>query len=216
MTTENLEDIAEKVLEYKEREHEGDQTIWHRADIALHIHDTYGDVVLKTFADQTGEKHVTLRNYKWVAEAYPLVNRVIQVSFSHYQICAKREDRYVWLQKAFDEDWSKRKLEEELAIAGNGERVRVPRGRRLQQVQSSVGQPVLPSNMDPPAEVVPGHELYPDAVRLDELAAVLNWGYVNEAPKFQGMKYTDFLNYAVSRIGKLEFDQIENRFKVTE
>jgi hypothetical protein len=55
---------------------------------------------LQNYALDIGENYNTLRNYRTVAEAYPIDARASKLSHRHHHVIAAREDRQEGLAKA--------------------------------------------------------------------------------------------------------------------
>jgi hypothetical protein len=85
---------------------------WWKADIAAAVHKGCGeDAGLKGFAAEVGVAYQTLRNYRYVAEQWPLSCRQ-DISFTVAQELASLEDRFTL---AGQEGWTARKARELVA-----------------------------------------------------------------------------------------------------
>jgi len=106
---------------------EGDAR-WRMGDIAVRIDVVYGAQSLQRAAERLMmTTYATLRIRRWVAGAFPESVRRRTLSFSHHEVLAHRDDRLDWLEKAAAGGWTKRRLLEELAAAGDHR----PRAREL-------------------------------------------------------------------------------------
>lgn len=68
---------------------------------------------------QTNLDYQTLRNYAWVARAFELSRRRDSLSFQHHaEVAALPDDQQeIWLSRATEFGWSRRRLREELKAA---------------------------------------------------------------------------------------------------
>ena len=69
---------------------------------------------MEKFADTVGVDYATLRRYRWVSEQYEIVVRTTNLSWSHHDRIAARDDRLEWLAKAADGLWSVRRMLQEI------------------------------------------------------------------------------------------------------
>lgn len=99
---------------------------WIKADVLLNLIDKFGDESINNFAGQINQKGATVTNYIRVAKAFPPETRNPMVSFSnHFQASfadsydsnSKEfigEKRFEWIEKAAEEGYSTRKLQDEI------------------------------------------------------------------------------------------------------
>lgn len=92
-----------------------DSSTWWIADWLVYgesvFHDRYEEAIKRTSLS-----YQTLRNYSWVARAFPLSRRRPGLSFSHHlEVVALDEpEQDYWLRKAKELDWSRNKLRREI------------------------------------------------------------------------------------------------------
>lgn len=86
--------------------------------------------------EQTNLDYQTLRNYAWVARAFELSRRRDSLSFQHHAEVAAlpEEQQEVWLNRAAEFRWSRRRLREELKAERTGPNT----GSALATVQVSI------------------------------------------------------------------------------
>ena len=102
------------------------QINWFRADIANKVETGYGSNGLQKFAQEVGASYYTLASYRRVARAFPDSERNNRVSFSHYLVSSMvdkfnqtaqdfdSKERYDWIVKAEDNNWSVNRLRNEI------------------------------------------------------------------------------------------------------
>ncbi|MFJ9634688.1 LmbU family transcriptional regulator [Streptomyces sp. NPDC101175] len=92
-----------------------ESSTWWIADWLLYgesvFHDRYEEAIRRTSLS-----YQTLRNYSWVARAFPLSRRNQSLSFSHHLEVAALEqpEQDYWLRKAEELGWSRNKLRREV------------------------------------------------------------------------------------------------------
>ncbi|MFE6619125.1 LmbU family transcriptional regulator [Streptomyces sp. NPDC057740] len=92
-----------------------DSSTWWIADWLVYgealFHDRYEEAIKRTSLS-----YQTLRNYSWVARAFPLARRRQGLSFSHHlEVVALEEpEQDYWLRKAEELRWSRNKLRREI------------------------------------------------------------------------------------------------------
>ncbi|MER7404535.1 LmbU family transcriptional regulator [Streptomyces sp. NPDC000070] len=92
-----------------------DSSTWWIADWLVYgesvFHDRYEEAIKRTSLS-----YQTLRNYSWVARAFPLSRRRQGLSFSHHlEVVALEEpEQDYWLRKANELGWSRNKLRREI------------------------------------------------------------------------------------------------------
>ncbi|MFF7788595.1 LmbU family transcriptional regulator [Streptomyces sp. NPDC007991] len=92
-----------------------DSSTWWIADWLVYgesvFHDRYEEAIKRTSLS-----YQTLRNYSWVARAFPLSRRHQGLSFSHHlEVVALEEpEQDYWLRKAQELGWSRNKLRREI------------------------------------------------------------------------------------------------------
>ena len=99
---------------------------WFKGDIANKVVTTYGEGSLKRFSEDVRESSGTIENYRRVSRAFPLEKRNWNLSWTHYFHASYTdsykkgeqkfdgEERYKWIEKAHDKDWSTLRLVEEI------------------------------------------------------------------------------------------------------
>lgn len=99
---------------------------WFKGDIANKVAVEHGEGSLKRFAQEVEESIRTIENYRRVARAFPLEKRNWKLSWTHYFIASYTdsykkglnkfdgENRYEWIEKAHDSNWTTTRLMEEI------------------------------------------------------------------------------------------------------
>ena len=88
---------------WKETEQAKTQVQWRKGDSARDLKPVYGGQTLEKFAETMGVDYATLRRYRWVTEQYENVVRTTNLSWSHHDRIAARDDRLEWLAPAVAE-----------------------------------------------------------------------------------------------------------------
>lgn len=112
---------------------------WFKGDIANRVAIIHGESSLSKFAQEVGEKRVTIEGFRRVARAFPKDIRNLNLSWTHYFLASftdsykkgdgkfEGEERYKWVEKASDEGWSTTRLSAEIkkedALIKNSEEV---------------------------------------------------------------------------------------------
>ncbi|MFI9833550.1 LmbU family transcriptional regulator [Streptomyces sp. NPDC051913] len=92
-----------------------DSSTWWIADWLVYgesvFHDRYEEAIRRTSLS-----YQTLRNYTWVARAFPLPRRHQGLSFSHHLevVALEQPEQDYWLRKAEELGWSRNKLRREV------------------------------------------------------------------------------------------------------
>jgi hypothetical protein len=73
------------------------------------------------FSEHVNDSYQTLKKYRWVARRYDQVLRRTNLSYSHHELVASREDRGEWLKKAEENHWSVRTMLEEMHASDRAE-----------------------------------------------------------------------------------------------
>jgi hypothetical protein len=102
----------------------GDQTQWTLGDIANEVIRSTGakgaaaTEVLDKFAADVKQKRDTVRQYRWVSNAFPKYeNRESGLSWSHYRAAAKMANQgtqMLWIDEAVNNDWSVAQLQDQI------------------------------------------------------------------------------------------------------
>jgi hypothetical protein len=99
---------------------------WFKGDIANRVAIIHGESSLAKFAQEVGEKRVTIEGFRRVARAFPKDIRNLNLSWTHYFLASftdsykkgdgkfEGEERYKWVEKASDEGWSTTRLSAEI------------------------------------------------------------------------------------------------------
>jgi hypothetical protein len=103
-------DSEERLLAYWEADRQQSSAQWTKSDLVLDLEDQ----TLKEFSEHVNDSYQQIRNYKWVAERYPLSVRTDNLSWTHYERIAARDDRLGWLKKAEENHWSVRTMLDEI------------------------------------------------------------------------------------------------------
>jgi hypothetical protein len=98
------------ILRGIERRQRDDASQWDWGDDALLIETQYGAHRLQEYAELVGKDYKTLLRYRWVASRYEKFQRRNNLSFTHHEAIAGREDRLQWLEAASSNNWSSRQL----------------------------------------------------------------------------------------------------------
>jgi hypothetical protein len=91
-----------------------DHTQWELGDLARQVETSYGGHTLENYAEGIGMEHYTLQQYRWVATQYELSVRTDNLSWSHHERVAARDDRLDWLRRAAEAGWSVHQLRSEV------------------------------------------------------------------------------------------------------
>lgn len=94
-----------------------DDAQWVLGDLALGIETSYGDHNLERYAEAVGVEYNSLRAYRIVAAAYQSDRRISNLSWTHHQVIAGRDDRLDWLRYAKDNRLSVRAMLAEIQKA---------------------------------------------------------------------------------------------------
>lgn len=152
---------------YIQLEEESAQFSWLKADLLNTFSEEYGDKSLTVLSNDIKQPQSTIKNYARVAKAFPKDKRLPNASFTlHFKACfADKYDpktrefvtsnRFDWLNRAIDEKWSTRRLEEEiqeerLSGTSESENTEVLDGKRiLKEIfrQLHVWEKELPSSL---------------------------------------------------------------------
>jgi hypothetical protein len=99
---------------------------WFKGDIANKVAVIHGEGSLKRFAQEVEESIRTIENYRRVARAFPFEKRNWKLSWTHYFIASYTdsykkgqnqfdgENRFDWIEKAHDNNWTTTRLIEEV------------------------------------------------------------------------------------------------------
>jgi hypothetical protein len=82
----------------------GDQSNWTLGDLAAQVETTYGQGDLQKYAERIGVEYGSLRAYQAVAKRF--VKRLTNLTWSHHQIVAARDDAEDVLAQAEREHWT--------------------------------------------------------------------------------------------------------------
>lgn len=103
---------------------------WFKGDIASRLTIKFGEETLKKFSKEVGEGYQTVVGYRRVARAFEKQRRLLNVPWSTYLIASqtdswdqkghkfKSDNRNEWVDKAHDNQWSARRLSEEIKRDG--------------------------------------------------------------------------------------------------
>lgn len=82
----------------------------------------YGEQEVAQLVDSKVFTYSTLRNYAWVSEKVPPVNRIKGLDFKFHQLAASLpvHDQKTWLAKAVDKGWTTKEFDEELKKKKHG------------------------------------------------------------------------------------------------
>ena len=110
----NPENFEELVFEYQKLLIQDRENSWARADLAHLAGEKYGG--LRRLAKETGDSYGYLKQLSYCAKQYDKRTRNLfyKLSFGHFRAVAYREDRYVFLQKALDNNWTVDRLSREV------------------------------------------------------------------------------------------------------
>ena len=198
-----LRDISEDMLglieEYKRIKTENERNTWFLADIAQEAAHKDGLFVLSRMAD---ESYGTLKVYSYIAGQFPKDIRIMfpNLLFSHFKLVVAKPDRMVWLEKADSERWTVYKLQKELETPDI-----------LDQVSELLGiQDGQMSEIQVPYQYIDIDRISVDSLSIemtvDALNSVLSEGRLGQ------LSLLEVLNILFMGIGRIEYDQIENRF----
>ena len=99
---------------------------WFKGDIANRVASIHGEGSLKKFAQAVHESSTTIEHYRRVSRAFPMKLRNWNLSWTHYLIASFTDsykkalgdfagrERYDWIKKAHDEEWSTTRLQAEI------------------------------------------------------------------------------------------------------
>jgi len=99
---------------------------WFKGDIADKVAVLHGEGSLKRFSEEVEESLPTIENYRRVSRAFPEDKRNWKLSWTHYFIASytdsfkkgqnkfDKDDRYEWIEKAHDNNWTTVRLKEEI------------------------------------------------------------------------------------------------------
>jgi len=102
------------------------QNQWFKGDIGNKVAIIHGEGSLKRFSKEVEESRPTVENYRRVSRAFPESKRNWKLSWTHYFIASytdsfKRgankfdaDERYKWIEKAHDNNWTTTRLKEEI------------------------------------------------------------------------------------------------------
>lgn len=107
------EEAVSKGMELREMK---DNVQWELGDLAMDVDTAYGLDSIGKFANEIGINKKSLQQYRRVSAAFPNNKRIAYLSHRHHLILAAREDRFDWLQKAADNNWTTTQLYREVAI----------------------------------------------------------------------------------------------------
>jgi len=103
---------------------------WFKGDIANRVAVIHGESSLSKFALDVQEKRVTIESYRRVARAFPPETRGYNLSWTHYFVASytdsfkkgegkfESDNRFQWIEKANDENWSTSRLAVEIKKSG--------------------------------------------------------------------------------------------------
>jgi len=113
------------------------QNQWFKGDIADKVAVLHGEGSLKKFSEEVEESSTTVENYRRVSRAFPQSKRGWKLSWTHYFTASytdsfkkgaskfDTEERFTWIEKAHDNNWTTTRLKEEIkkkkAFAGNND-----------------------------------------------------------------------------------------------
>lgn len=105
----SFEEFLSRGMELRER---ADNLQWEFGDLAVEFVRICGPKLLPDLARGVGIAVNTLKRYCDVSETFPLATRMAypMLSWSHFREVSKKEDKYLLLQRAHDENWSVEKL----------------------------------------------------------------------------------------------------------
>lgn len=116
----NPEDWDKLVEDARYLVHLGEMNLWAKADIATEAAESYGR--LKELCEEINQNYGYWRILSSVGQAYDKETRdkFLDLTFSHFQVVAGKENRVELLQKAHDEGWTVSRLVREIRpTAGN-------------------------------------------------------------------------------------------------
>jgi hypothetical protein len=103
---------------------------WFKGDIANRVAVVHGESSLSQFSQDVQEKRVTIESYRRVARAFPKETRIYNLNWTHYFIASftdsfkkgegkfETENRFEWIEKANDQNWSTSRLGMEIKKNG--------------------------------------------------------------------------------------------------
>ena len=103
-----------------------DASTWWLGDWLIYGRETYPDRYRHAI-DRTGLSYQTLRNYAWIARAFPVSRRRDGLSMQHHAevITLAEEAQNAWLDRAEDQGWSVTQLRRRLKGDRGGSPARV-------------------------------------------------------------------------------------------
>lgn len=118
---ENLETLAQ---EYRSILGTEKTSNWQRGEIALQVLSLHNEDksagTLDVFLRTTGESKTLLYQCSWVVKAfreYPEAVKLPGLSWSHYRTAAGAPDPEHWISKAFEGEWTVKRLKDEMDAA---------------------------------------------------------------------------------------------------
>src|SRR5262249_45169629 len=96
---------------------------WWLGDWLIYGEQAYGDRYRQVVTD-TSLGYQTLRNYAWVAKAFPVSRRRDGLSFGHHSevVALSDDEQDIWLDQAERSNWSRNRLRRELRAAKSANR----------------------------------------------------------------------------------------------
>ena len=103
---------------------------WFKGDVADKVTIKFGEETLKKFSNDVGDAYQTVVGYRRVARAFEPHKRLLNVPWSTYLIASQTDswdkkklmfesdNRNEWVEKAHDNQWSARRLSEEIKRDG--------------------------------------------------------------------------------------------------
>ena len=111
-----------------------DSSTWWIADWLAYGHSTFRDRYEEA-VKRTSLSYQTLRNYTWVARAFPLPRRRQTLSFSHHLevVALEQPEQDYWLRRAEELSWSRNRLRAEVrgSLLARGEAEQPGSGSRV-------------------------------------------------------------------------------------
>lgn len=92
-----------------------DKLHWTAGDILLKAKEEFGEEIIERLSYDTDVDVKTLKQWAWVSEKYPDEDmRTTTRSWSHYRAAAATDTPMLWITEAENNDWSVRRLSEEI------------------------------------------------------------------------------------------------------
>ena len=171
----DLEELIDEGIQARQQINGGQ---WRLGDLALQVETVYGKHTLENYAERIGEEHHRLEQYRWVAGRYEKSVRTENLSWSHYERIAARNDRFHWLKAAAEHAWGVHQMVSEISRAREEEERQLKEETRRREKEEILPKVLVLAESTPSYQVFQERlpEVIPaEGVHFTTQASITKW-----------------------------------------